>query len=103
MKKYKVILSNEMCSFLEFIITREVEHDHDDLYRRLTVAILVELMITIRKKRVEYKKEYKFSLSAAQALSICYLYNEYCNGDLSYQVNARMLQVNNQILQFYSI
>lgn len=107
MKKYKTTLSAANCEQLVACINHIFSHVQPQtnvVTEMITMAALMEVMMVIRKKELEYKKEYKISFTPTQAMAISYLYLVWLNSqDCSNQFVNRMLQMSNEILQQYQL
>lgn len=105
MKKYKTKLSaqnaREMILLIEFVIEMP---DHLAISEMLAFAALAEVAIALKKKLVQYSREYKITFTDTQALAISYLYEEFIMQCVNVnQFTNRMMQINNEILQHYAI
>ena len=104
MKKYKTTLSaqnaRELVVCIEHLFSNEPEYCC--LSEMVALAALAEVAQAIKKKTVEYKREYKITFSGAQAIAISFMYLEYIKGNEN-QFTNRMMQINNEILQRYAI
>lgn len=104
MKKYKTKLSDhnakEVVLWIEHVL---VMAPILSISQAVSFAVLEEVRIAISKKTVEYKKEYSFSFTPAQALSISYMYTEFINGNNHDQAVNRIMQMSNEIIQLYSL
>jgi hypothetical protein len=104
MKKYKVTLSSMDCAYLEHYIGVFLNGSAPvDITNLLGVSALCEVLVSIKKKRVEYKREYKFTFSAVQAFGFCFLFSISNKRDHANSFYNRLLQINNEILQNYSV
>jgi len=105
MKKYKTVLNvqnaREMIVYIDFVMMNRP--DHFGISEMVAFAALAEVAIAIKKKLVQYNREYKITFTGTQALSISYLYMEYIKCVNGNQFTNRMMQINNEILQHYAI
>lgn len=105
MNKYKTTLTNEMCGNIEKAIEFLFEDGSqvDSLSAMIAIAALGEVVLLLRKKQVEYKRDYKVSFSIVQALSLCYLYNRVDGSDVSPHFLNRLHQINSEVLQQFTL
>ncbi|HCN84481.1 MAG TPA: hypothetical protein DIT07_12795 [Sphingobacteriaceae bacterium] len=105
MKKYKVTLTAEHCLYVRKWIEGTLSEDVNiraNTASLITVAALAEVALVLRKKEVVYSRQYKITLSPVQAFALCFLYETLPEDRTNHFIN-RMMQINNEILQTYSI
>jgi len=107
MKKYKTTLSpqnaDDLINLIECLVVN-FRQDGADMGDAVAFAALSEIVLEIRKKRVKYICEYKISFTPTQAISLVYLYTLFIEGSSNTnQFTNRMLQINNEILQQFSL
>lgn len=106
MKKYKTILSAQNAQEIIMLIGH-LYNKHSEEFsvsEAIAFAVLVETVLAIKKKTVEYRREYSFSFTATQAIALSYMYRAFIEGSGNEnQFTNRMMQINNEVLQHYSI
>lgn len=97
---FKTKLKNNDCkalhSVIDYLITNIKEPSIDE---KLMIAVLNEVGTSLKRKMIEYKKEYKLTLTAAQALAIRSMAIQYFQNNTQNisALEARMLLICNQI------
>lgn len=105
MTKYKVTLTAEHCLWLRKWIEGTLSEDVNiraNLATILTIAALAEVATIIKRKELVYNRNYKITFSPVQALALCFLF-EIMPVDYSSHLYNRMMQINNEVCQLYSI
>ncbi|MBS0647362.1 MAG: hypothetical protein JSR97_12355 [Verrucomicrobia bacterium] len=100
MQKYKTVLSAVHCAGLRNLISY-VCRNEDFKDKPIFLAAIMEVMLVLNKKEIEYKREYKITFSAVQAIAVSKLYAEYISphADFTNDFTSRMLMIHNEITQ----
>lgn len=100
--KYKTTLtyelSTQITTAIEYLFSSGSE-SIDTVSNMCAIAALAEVVIVLRKKQIEYKREYKITFTAVQALALCYFYQQVEGLRYSIHFTNRLLQIHNEVLQ----
>lgn len=105
-KKFKTKFSYDMAVNISTILEKIIREEKDqDAGTRLMLSGFAEVMLIVRKKLIEYQREYKLTFTPVQAHALRLLYTEYIatNGNNNGYMENRLLLISNEIHQQFEI
>lgn len=106
MKKYKLTLSETDISALQRLIEHIISIEPmPPLEDQLLFCGLQEVLAVLKRKQLEWRKQYKITLSPMQAISLRVMFNDYIapNRDYTNAAYVALLKINNDIHQKYYV